>query len=353
MKKEVKTRDKDRQELERLARGRNTPQKVVLRAKIVLGWMDGKNKRALAKELGTTRPTVYLWIGRYEEAGVQALIKDASRPGRKPEMEEAKEREIVEATLYEQPPGGVTQWSCRSMAEKMGVSRMAVQRVWRKYNLRPHRVKNFKISNDPHFVEKVTDIVGLYLDPPEHALVLSVDEKTQIQALDRTQPSLPMRPGKCGTMTHDYKRNGTTTLFCALDVLQGTVIGSCMPKHRTEEFLKFLRLVDRKTDKDLDVHLILDNYTTHKTKRVEDWLAKHPRFHLHFTPTSASWLNMVEGFFSQITNKRIRRGAFKSVPELIDAIMEFIEHHNENPTVFVWTKSADTILAKVNQCKEA
>jgi len=342
----------EKQELLRLTRGRNTPQKVALRSKIVLLADEGVNKRQIAEGLDTTRPTVYLWLGRFAEGGVDSLKQDASRPGRKPALSSDRELEIVEATLSEKPPNA-THWSVRTMAEAKGVSRMTVHRVWKKYNLKPHLQSTFKISNDPHFAEKLQDIVGLYMNPPEKALVLSVDEKSQIQALDRTQPGLPMKPGKAGTMTHDYKRNGTTTLFAALNVLEGNVIGDCMPRHRAEEFLRFLRKIDKLTPRDLDVHLIVDNYGTHKTAKVNEWLSKHPRFHMHFTPTSSSWLNAVEGFFSQITSKRIKRGAFRSVAELKDAIGQYIDKHNENPRPFVWTKGADVILDKVNACKEA
>ncbi len=267
------------------------------------------------------------------------------------ELSEEKEKAVVEATLHT-VPSAATHWSVRTMAEKQQVSRMAVQRIWKKYNLKPHLVKTFKISNDPHFVEKVKDIVGLYLNPPEKALVLSVDEKSQIQALDRTQPGLPIKKGHAGTMTHDYKRHGTTTLFAALNVMDGKVISSCMQKHRQEEFLKFLNKIDQETPSHLDLHLIADNYGAHKTARIQRWLKKHPRFTMHFTPTSSSWLNMVERFFSELTTKRVRRGIFTSVKELEKAIRDFIETHNENPKIFTWTKDADTILAKVAKCKE-
>lgn len=339
------------QELLRLARGRSTAQKVALRAKIVLKRMEGSLKRHIAEQLGTSRPTVDLWIRRYERGGIEGLCKDASRPGRKPKMTEEKEKALVEATLRTRP-AHATHWSVRSLAKAQGTSRMTVHRIWRKYHLRPHRIRTFKLSQDPQFVEKVQDIIGLYLNPPDRALVLCVDEKSQIQALDRTQPGLPMKKGRAGTMTHDYKRHGTTNLFAALDVLNGKVIGQCMPKHRQEEFLKFLRKIHRETAKGLDLHLIVDNYGSHKTAKVKDWLGKHPRFHFHFTPTSASWLNRVESFFSQLTQKRIRRGIFKSVEELEAAILDFIQTHNENPGMFRWTKDADTILFKVSRCKE-
>ena len=343
---------RDRQKLLRLARGRNTAQKIVLRAKIVLKVIEGFKKKHIAEQLDTSRPTVNLWVKRYVKGGIEAILVDAPRPGRKPKTPEEKEKDIVEATLHSKP-ANATHWSVRLMAEAQGVSRMTVHRIWKKYNLKPHMVRTFKISNDPKFVEKVKDIVGLYLNPPDKALVLCVDEKSQIQALDRTQPGLPMKRGRAGTMTHDYKRHGTTTLFAALNILDGKVIGKCMPKHRQEEFLKFLRKINKETPKNLDLHLIVDNYGSHKTPKVRQWLSKHPRFKMHFTPTSASWLNMVERFFSELTTKRIRRGVFRSVKDLETAVMDFVKKHNEEPKIFTWTKDADTILSKVAKCKEA
>lgn len=279
------------------------------------------------------------------------MLKDAPCPGRIPVITSEKEKEVVEATLHTLPDSA-TRWSVRTMAASRGISRMAVQRIWKRYNIQPHHVESFKISNDPLFVEKVRDVVGLYVNPSEKALVLSVDEKSRIQALDRTQPGLPLKKGRCGTMAYDYKRRGTTTLFAALNVLDGTVIGTFMPKHRQGEFLKFLRQIDTETRPGMDLHLIVDNYGSHKTKRVNEWLARHPRFHMHFTPTSASWLDMVERFFSEITTKKIRRGVFASVQALVDAVMDFVEKHNENPRIFIWMKYADTILAKVAKCTE-
>lgn len=343
--------EQNREKLLRLTRGRNTAQKVVLRAKIVLKMMDGLKKKHIAEQLGTSRPTVNLWIQRYEEEGTEALLRDASRPGRKPKRSDEKEKVIVDATLHSKP-ANATHWSVRLMAEAQGVPRMTVHRIWRKYNLKPHLIKTFKISNDPSFVEKVKDIVGLYLNPPDKAMVLCVDEKSQIQALDRTQPGLPMKKGRAGTMTHDYKRHGTTTLFAALNILNGKVIGQCMPRHRQDEFLKFLKKIDKETPKKLDLHLIADNYGADKTEKIKMWLKKHPRFKMHFTPTSSSWINMVERFFSELTNKRVRRGVFRSVKELEMAVMDFVNKHNDNPKVFTWTKDAKTILSKVNKCKE-
>ncbi len=344
--------ERDKQRLLRLARGRNTAQKVVLRAKIVLKMTEGLKKKQIAEQLGTSRPTVYLWIKRYEEWGIETLLRDASRPGRTPKITEEKEKAIVGATLHSKP-ANATHWSVRLMAEVEGVSRMAVHRIWRKYNLKPHMIRTFKISNDPNFIEKVKDIVGLYLNPPDKAMVLCIDEKSQIQALDRTQPGLPMKKGRAGTMTHDYKRHGTTTLFAALNILNGKVIGKCMPRHRQDEFLKFLKKIDKETPKKLDLHLIADNYGSHKTEKIKIWLKKHPRFKMHFTPTSASWINMVERFFSELTTKRIRRGVFRSVKDLETAVMDFVKKHNDNPKIFTWTKDANTILSKVAKCKEA
>jgi transposase len=339
----------EQKEVLRLARGRNTAQKVVLRAKIIVKKMEGMSQAVIAMELGTTRVTVRLWLKRYQAGGITALLKDAYRSGRIPQLSEEKEKAIIEATLHG-VPANATHWSVRTMAEKQQVSRMAVHRAWKKYNIKPHLVKTFKISNDRHFVEKVKDVVGLYLNPPDKALVLSIDEKSQIQALDRTQPGLPMKKGYAGTMTHDYKRHGTTTLFAALNILDGKVIGTCMKKHRQDEFLKFLKKIDQDTPKELNLHLIADNYSAHKTERVKTWLTKHPRFIMHFIPTSSSWLNMIERFFSELTTKRVRRGIFRSVKALEKAIMDFIEMHNENPKIFTWTKDADTILGKVSKC---
>jgi transposase len=341
-----------RKRLQYLAKSGKTPQKVALRARIVLLGGDGVPNHAIAKQLGTARPTVILWRDRFCQYGVPGILQDAPRPGRRRAISPEKVKQVVEATLRTTPPAA-THWSVRSMAKAQGLSRTMVHRIWQQYRLQPHRVKNFKFSKDPLFVEKLRDIVGLYLNPPEKALVLSVDEKSQIQALDRTQPLLPLRPGIPARQTHDYKRNGTTTLFTALSMLDGKIIGPCLPRHRSREFLRFLNQVDRETPPDLELHLIVDNYSTHKSPMVKSWLRRHKRFHFHFTPTGSSWLNMVERWFGQITQQRIRRGTFKSVKDLIAAIYEYIEHHNANPTKFVWTKSADLILAKINRCKEA
>jgi transposase len=337
--------------LDFLTKSGKTPQKLVFRAQIILLASEGISNNQIAKTLTTSRPTVILWRHRFAQKGVTGLYKDATRPGRKPKMSAEKEKTIIEKTLHKKPAGS-THWSTRSLAKSEGVSAATIHRMWLKYNLQPHRVKTFKLSRDKNFVEKVRDVVGLYLHPPENALVLSVDEKSQIQALDRTQPGLPMKQGRCGTMTHDYKRHGTTTLFAALSMLDGSVIGKCLPKHRAQEFICFLDEIDKKTPVDLDLHLIMDNYGTHKTPGVKKWLAKHPRFHFHFIPTSSSWLNMVERWFREITDKRLRRGIFKSVPDLIESIEDYLKAHNSDPQIFKWTKDADTILAKVAHCKE-
>ena len=304
------------------------------------------------QRLGTTTPTITLWRERYVAAGIAGLVKDAARPGRKPSLSAATVTGVVELTLREKPPNA-THWSTRSMAAVAGISDTSVLRIWREHGLQPHRVETFKLSRDPRFVEKLQDVVALYIDPPKKAMVFSVDEKSQIQALDRTQPGLPMKRGRAGTMTHDYKRNGTTTLFAALNVLTGDVIGECMPRHRHAEFLTFLKRIDRETPSGLDLHLIVDNYATHKHPAVERWLIRHPRFRLHFTPTSASWLNLVERFFGELTQKRIRRGVFKSVKELEAPIGDYVDQRNQNPTPFVWTASVQTILSKLERAKEA
>jgi transposase len=344
--------DNQRKRLQSLADSGKTPQKVALRARIILLAGQGRPNHAIAKELGITRPTVLLWRKRFAAQGVPGILKDAPRPGRRKAIRPEVVKRVVEATLQTTPPGQ-THWSIRTMAKSQGLSRMTVQRIWKQHRLQPHLLGHFKFSNDPLFVEKLRDVVGLYLDPPEHALVLSVDEKSQIQALDRTQPLLPLRPGIPAQQTHDYKRHGTTTLFAALNMVDGKVIGQCLPRHRAQEFVKFLKQIDAQTPADLDLHLIVDNYSTHKSPVVKRWLAKHRRFHLHFIPTSSSWLNMVERWFGHITQKRIRRGTFKSVPQLIEAITEYMQQHNANPKPFVWTKDADMILAKIDRCKEA
>ena len=336
----------DRVTLEGWVSGRNTPQKVVWRARIVLLSADRVGVMAIVRSVGKSKVTVGRWQERYLAQGIAGLRRDSTRPGRKPPLSAETIQQVVHKTLHEKPTAG-THWSIRKMAAASGLSYTSVQRIWKAHELKPHLVKTFKLSNDKRFVEKVQDIVGLYLDPPDRALVFSVDEKSQIQALDRTQPGLPHKKGRCGTMTHDYKRHGTTTLFAALDVASGKVIGQCMPRHRHQEWLKFLRRIDAETPKHLDIHLIADNYATHNHAKVRAWLKRHPRFHMHFTPTSASWLNQVERFFGLITEDRIRCGVFKSIPELVDAINEYLEHHNADPKPFLWTASATAILEKV------
>jgi len=342
--------DGDRVVLEHWVAAPKTPQGVAVRARIVLMAGAGHSNSAIARELGVSRPTVIMWRERFAAGGPAALTEVRAGRGRKRTITAARVKEIVVATTQSTPPGE-THWSCRSMAKAQGVSAATVQRIWDAHGLQPHRVRAFKLSNDPRFSEKLTDVVGLYLNPPEKALVLCVDEKSQIQALDRTQPSLPMKRGRAGTMTHDYKRNGTTTLFAALNTLDGSVVGECLPRHRHQEFLKFLRTLDREFPSELDLHLILDNYRTHKHDNVNQWLEKHPRFHLHFTPTSSSWLNLVERWFRELTGKALRRGVFYSVPDLITAIQAYLDAHNEDPKPFVWTASIDSILEKVGRCK--
>jgi len=342
----------DRAQLESWVADRNTPQKLVWRSRIVLLAADNAGTMAIVRATGKSKRTVVRWQERYLALGAAGLRRDASRPGRKPPLSAAAIARVVHMTLHEKPPAA-THWSLRLMAAAAGLSRSSVQRIWNAHGLKPHLTKTFKLSNDKRFVEKVEDIVGLYLNPPDKALVLSVDEKSQIQALDRTQPGLPLKKGRAGTMTHDYKRHGTTTLFAALDVATGRVIGQCMQRHRHQEWLRFLRTIDRNTPKTLDLHLIVDNYATHKHPTVRGWLEKNPRFHMHFTPTSGSWLNQVERFFGRITHDQIRRGVFKSVDQLETVIKDYLEHHNENPKPFAWTKSATEILEKVARGRQA
>ena len=333
-------------------RGRSFPLRLMQRARIVRMAGDGIANQDIAREVGVSRPTVQLWRERFLALRMAGLQKDAPRPGRLPSITEAKMRAVIEATLRTKPPAA-THWSVRTMADAQGISPASVQRIWKQHHLKPHLIKTFKVSRDKHFVDKLYDVVGLYLNPPDKSLVLCVDEKSQIQALDRTQPGLPLKKGRCGTMTHDYKRNGTTTLFAALSMLDGQVIGECMPRHRHQEFIRFLNTIDTETPSALDLHMIVDNYATHKHPRVKSWLTRHPRFHLHFIPTSSSWVNMVERWFRDLTEKRIRRGVFTNVPELIEAIHEYLDNHNQHPKIFKWTASVEQILAKVAKCKEA
>jgi transposase len=340
----------DKRQLEAYARGRSTPARLMQRAKIVLLAAEGKENREIAVELGIMRHTVGRWRSRFARLGLSGIQRDAPRSGRLPTLSQELVLEIVRKTTQE-TPADATHWSTRSMAKAVGVSASTVRRVWRRHGLKPHRVRTFKLSNDRRFVEKMEDVIALYLNPPEHALVLCADEKSQIQALDRTQPGLPIKKGRCGTMTHDYKRNGTTTLFAALSTLDGKVIASCMPRHRHQEWLKFLKQIDRETPVDKEIHLIADNYSTHKHPVVLRWLARHSRFHLHFTPTSASWLNMVERFLRDLTEKQISRGVFRSVDQLEETILRAIEQHNAHPKPFIWTAKASDILEKVKRAR--
>jgi len=339
-------------QLERYARGRSVAVRLAQRAQMLLLAAEGRQDKEVALDLGIVASTVARWRHRFLAKGIAGIEKDAPRPGRKPTIPATTIQDIIRRTTQETPPNA-TQWSTVSMARVSGVSEASVRRIWHKHGLKPHRVKSFKLSNDPRFAEKLDDIVGLYLNPPAHALVLSLDEKSQIQALDRTQPGLPLKKGRCQTMTHDYKRHGTTTLFAALNTLDGTVIGSCMQQHTHNEWLKFLRLIDEQTPEGKQLHLIADNYATHKHPDVQAWLEAHPRFHMHFTPTSASWTNMVERFFRDITDQRIRRGVFRSVAELVQAIDAYLHQHNQEPKAFIWTAKAADILEKVKRARAA
>ena len=344
--------DDDRQ-LRILSKRKRVEARIQQRARIVLLAANGTSDKDIAEALDTDRRVAARWRARFLSAGIDGLMQDATRPGR-PRTARAtvNVQEVVRLTL-EETPTGATHWSTRALAAHLGTNATAVARIWREHGLKPHRIKTFKLSNDPKFVEKLEDIVGLYLNPPEHALVLCCDEKTQIQALDRTQPGLPIKRGRGRTMTHDYKRNGVTTLFAAMNMLTGEVLSMTDQLHRHQEWLRFLRMIDRQTPKKKQLHLVVDNYATHKHAQVQAWLAKHPRFHMHFTPTSSSWLNMVERFFRDITDKRIRRGVFPSVPALHTAINEYIAAHNAHPKPFIWTAKASDILAKVTRARAA
>lgn len=342
--------EKDRATLESWTRKSTGEVRRARRALIILEFSKSTSVVGVAKTLGIGREQAAVWRDRFLKGGISVLEKDLPRPGRPKTISQETEQAILEWTRRTVPEDG-THWSVRTMAKVAGVSKDAVQRIWSANGIKPHLVRTFKLSKDPKFEEKLVDVVGLYMDPPDKALVLCVDEKSQIQALDRTQPGLPMKKGRCGTMTHDYKRHGTTTLFAALEVTTGKVIGSCKDRHRHQEFLAFLKLIDRKTPKDLDLHLILDNYGTHKHPAVKAWLADKPRFHFHFIPTSSSWLNQVERFFAQITTRRIRRGTFNSVDDLEDAIEDYLKANNAEPKPFTWTASAEAIIDKVNRCR--
>lgn len=334
--------------LEQWVRAHGTPQQVALRCRIVLLSHQGRNDLEIAKELGVNRHTCRLWRERFVVEGPDGLWEVAEGRGRKPEPGLAEQ--IIKATL-ETKPEGQTHWSSRTMAKAQGVDQSTVVRIWQDNGIQPHRQETFKVSRDREFVPKLVDVVGVYLNPPQNAVVLCVDEKSQIQALDRTQPGLPLKKGRCGTMTHDYKRNGTTTLFAALDIATGKVSGACFPRHRHQEFLRFLRQIDAEYEPELELHLVMDNYGTHKTVKVKNWLKRHPRFKIHFIPTSSSWLNLVERWFAELTNKAVRRGSFANVPDLIEAIEKFIKAGNSDPKPFIWRASAESILEKLERAR--
>jgi len=342
----------DRRRLEAIVSDRSTPQKNVWRAQIILATADGCGTTEVMRRSGKAKPVVWRWQARFMAEGVDGLLRDKTRRPGKPPLSAATVEKVIDL-VTKPPPGETTQWTGRMLAKTVGISLRSVQRILEAHKLAPHRVRTFKLSNDPKFAEKLRDVVGLYVDPPAHAVVLSVDEKSQIQALDRTQPGLPMKPGRAGTMTHDYKRNGTTTLFAALNVLDGTIIGRNMKRHRHQEFIRFLDEVDAQVPKRKAIHAIVDNYATHKHPKVQKWLAKHPRWTFHFTPTSASWLNAVEGFFAKLTNRRLQRGVFRSVDELEIAIERFIAEANAEPRPFLWTARPSRILAAVKRGKQA
>lgn len=340
----------ERAQLNQIVANGQTPQKLARRARAVLMLADRQRPRRIAMSLDVSRNQVHLWMHRYLRGGVPALLSEASRPPGRAPTPPATVAAIVEATLRTRPPAA-TQWSSRLMAKAYGVSEALVRKIWRQHRLQPHRVERFKFSKDPQFVDKLRDVVGLYLNPPEKAVVFCVDAKPNIQALDRTRPILPLQPGLPERQTHDYRRHGTTTLFAALRVLDGVVIGDCYARQRAQEFVRFLKRLDTETDPTRDLHLILDNASAHKSAAATRWIRRHPRFHLHFIPTSSSWLNLVERWFAEITRQRIRRGTFESVPALVAAIREYLEHYNQTPRPFVWTKDADTILAKIDRAK--
>jgi len=342
--------DSERTQLDQWVRAQYTPQQVVLRSRIVSLAAQGMQDLEIATELGVNRHTAGLWRRRFRQEGLDALWGTAPGRGRKPIYKDKKVNAIVKATL-ESKPKGQTHWSCRTMARAKKVSPSTINRIWQDYNLKPHLSRTLKLSRDVQFLEKLTDVVGLYLNPPDKSLVLCVDEKSQIQALDRTQPGLPLKKGRCGTYTHDYVRHGTTTLFAALEILEGKVIGQCYPRHRHQEFLKFLRRLDAEFPEELNLHLVVDNYGTHKHPKVQSWLRRHPRFVLHFIPTSSSWLNQVERWFGELTQKAVRRGAFVSVGDLVEAIANYMEQWNESPRPFVWSATVESIMEKIDRAR--
>lgn len=348
----VKLNPEQRSVIEQHARARSIPARAVERARIILRAADGFQDKQIAEELGITPAKAARWRNRFLDGGLPALQKDAPRPGGPRTITDQRILQVVEKTTQEKPDNA-THWSTRTMAAAVGLSEASIRRIWHAHGLKPHLVRTFKLSNDPQFAEKLEAIVGLYLNPPEHAIVLCADEKSQIQALDRTQPGLPLKKGRSGTMTHDYKRNGTATLFAALNTLDGTVISMCDDRHRHQEWLRFLKVIDDLTPSNKTLHLILDNYATHKHPKVQKWLTRHPRFHIHFTPTSSSWLNMVERFFRDLTQNGLRRGVFRDVEELITAIDTYIDKHNGKPKPFIWTAKAADILEKVKRARKA
>ena len=348
----VEVTSADRVRLERIAGDRNTPQKHSARARVILATAEGRGTLEIVRRSGLSKPVVWRWQERFMHEGVDGLLRDKTRPPGKPPLPAATVKRVVDLTLAA-PPGEATHWTGRAMAGAAGVSLRSVQRIWAAHGLAPHRVRTFKLSSDPRFLEKFTDVVGLYVDPPAHAVVLSVDEKSQIQALDRTQPGLPMKKGRAGTMTHDYKRHGTTTLFAALDVLDGKVIHRCMQRHRHQEFIRFLNAIEVDVPVSKVVHVILDNYAAHKHPKVMRWLGRHPRFTFHFTPTSCSWLNAVESFFATLTKRRLRRGVFCSIVDLQAAINRFLAEHNRKPKPFVWKANPIRVLAAIECGKQA
>jgi transposase len=339
------------EQLEQWLGASGTPQGVAMRCRILMAAAAGDPDPKIAADLQVSRPTVVLWRERFVQQGLESVWKIAPGRGRKPTYDADRVKEILDATLQSKPKG-MTHWSCRLMAKQQGVSKSTISNIWRGHNLKPHRVKGFKLSRDPKFLEKLTDVVGLYLNPPQQAVVLCVDEKSQIQALNRTQPGLPLKKGRCGTMTHDYKRHGTTTLFAALEIAQGKVVGQCQQRHRNQEFLKFLATIDQEFPGPVPLHLVMDNYGTHKHPNVRAWLRRHPRFLCHFVPTSCSWLNLIERWFGELTSKRVRRGSFFSVAELQQAIQEFLAAWNEAPRPFVWTATVESITTKLSRCRQ-
>ena len=337
--------------LNQLARSRSTTVRLSERSRIVLLAAQGKTNEQIAEALDITRQKAGRWRARYLQYGIGGIEQDAPRSGRISSLSDQTIEQVIQLTTQSQPEG-ITHWSRRLMARAVGISESSVGRIWKAHGLKPHMIKSFKLSNDKQFAEKLEDVIGLYLSPPDNAVVFSCDEKSQMQALDRTQPGLPLKKGRCGTMTHDYKRNGTLTLFAALNTLTGEVLGTCAEQHRHQEWLKFLKIINKATPADKEIHIICDNYGTHKHPKVKSWLKYHKRFHIHFTPTSASWLNMVERFFRELTDKQLRRGVFRSVADLEQAVMAFIEAHNKTPSPFIWTKSAKDILEKVKRGRE-